>query len=98
MRVVWTETSLSRVEDISAHIALDDPAAALRWVVGLFDLVDSQVAAFPESGRVVPELGQDSLREIVYGDYRVFYRLDVGVEVMTVRHASQLLRVDELRD
>ena len=98
MRVEWSETALVRVEDISQHIALDDGDAAVRWVVELFDLVDSQLSAFPESGRVVPELGAREVRELVYGAYRVFYRVGGIVEVLTVRHGSQLLREDEVGD
>lgn len=98
MRAVWTETALSRVEDISNHIALDDQSAALRWVEELFDLVDSQLTAFPESGRIVPELGAREVRELVFGAYRVSYRVGDIVEVLTVRHGSQLLREDEFGD
>lgn len=68
MRVVWTETALARIEDISAHIALDDPRAAIRWVEKLFSLLDSQLTSFPESGRVVPEIAETAVRELVYGD------------------------------
>jgi toxin ParE1/3/4 len=92
MRVVWTETALSRVEDISVHIALDNESAALRWVGELFDLVDSQLTAFPESGRIVPELGAREVRELVFGAYRVFHRLDDAAVILSVRHGSQLLR------
>lgn len=98
MRVVWTETALLRVEDIAAHIALDDAHAAVRWVETLFDLVDSQLTAFPASGRVVPEPEAKEARELIYGDYRVFYRLGATVEVLTVRHGSQLIREDDLGD
>jgi toxin ParE1/3/4 len=98
MKVVWTETALSRVEDISTHIALDNESAAVNWVEELFDLVDSQLAAYPESGRVVPELGARSVRELVYGAYRVFYRLDDDAVILSVRHGSQLLRDDEVGD
>jgi len=98
MRVEWSETALVRVEEISKHIAFDDGDAALTWVVELFDLVDSQLSAFPESGRVVPELGAREVRELVYGAYRVFYRVGGVVEVLTVRHSSQLLREDEVGD
>lgn len=98
MRVVWTETALARVEDVSVHIALDNPGAAVAWVVELFDLVDSQLAAFPESGRVIPGRPDGSVRELIYGDYRVFYRIGLAVTVMSVRHGSQLLRDDELGD
>jgi toxin ParE1/3/4 len=98
MRVRWSETALSRVEDISYHIALDDTGAAVRWAVELFDLADSQLSSFPESGRIVPELGAREVRELVYGAYRVFYRVGDIVEVLTVRHSSQLLREDEVGD
>ena len=37
------------------------------------------------------------MRELVYGAYRVFYRVDAGtVLILTVRHASQLVREDEV--
>ena len=98
MRVGWTETALLRVEDISAHIALDDVSAATEWAIALFDLVDSQLAAFPESGRIVPEFGTEEIRELVYGAYRVIYRVCDTIEVLTVRHGSQLLRDNELGD
>jgi plasmid stabilization system protein ParE len=86
-----------RVEDISNHIALDDQTAH-RWVVELFGLVDSQLTTFSQSGRIVPELGAREVRELVYGAYRVFYRVGAIVEVLTVRHGSQLLREDEVGD
>ena len=46
---------------------------------------------FPESGRVVPELGDPSVREVVVGAYRVVYevRPDDWVEVLTVFHGAR---------
>jgi plasmid stabilization system protein ParE len=39
------------------------------------------------------------VRELVYGAYRVFYRVDSGaVLILTVRHASQLVREDEVAE
>jgi toxin ParE1/3/4 len=51
---------------------------------------------FPESGRVVPELGAPQVRELIFGAYRVFYRVDTAVHVLSVRHGSQLVREDEV--
>jgi plasmid stabilization system protein ParE len=31
------------------------------------------IAAFPELGRVVPELGTPNIREIIHGSYRLIY-------------------------
>jgi len=91
MQVVWTDPALDRVEESALYIAADDPAAALRWVDELFAAVE-RLADFPESGRVVPELGAREVREVVFGAYRVFDRIGAAVEVLSVRHGSR--RVD----
>lgn len=54
MRVEWLLLELERAEDIARYIAKDNPDAAARWVVELFDTAECP-AGFPESGRVVPE-------------------------------------------
>jgi len=96
VRLAWTERALLRVRETVRYIATDDPVAALRWAEGLFDAV-ARLSDYPESGRFAPELGDRGVREILYSSYRVFYRLDAGtVFILTVRHASQLIREDEV--
>jgi toxin ParE1/3/4 len=95
MQVVWTDPALERVEEIAVYIAGDDPDAAVRWTVELFDSVQ-RLVDFPESGRIVPELGARNIRELIFGAYRVFYRVGSAVEVMSVRHGSQLIRSAEV--
>jgi len=98
VRLLWTDRALERVEETARYIALDDSEAALRWVEELFESV-GRLAAFPESGRLVPELEGRGVRELIFGAYRVFYRLRPDVVlVLTVRHASQLIREDELAE
>ena len=50
----------------------------------------------PESGRVVPELGARRVRELIFGAYRVFYRVGSAVEVLSVRHGSRPIRSGEV--
>jgi len=96
VRLAWTDRALGRVRETARYIAADDPTAALRWAEGLFDAA-GRLADFPESGRLAPELEDRGVRELVYGAYRVFYRIDAGtVLILTVRHASQLVREDEV--
>jgi plasmid stabilization system protein ParE len=97
MQVVWTDPALERVEQIAVYIAGDDPDAAVRWTVELFAAV-ARLADFPESGRIVPELGKREVRELIFGAYRVFYRIGPSVQVLSVRHGSQLIRSDEVRE
>lgn len=89
MRVVWAPIVLDRVEEAARYIAQDRPRAAAKWIDGLFNSV-RQLADFPESGRVVPEVGRPEVRELIYGQYRVIYRLEAKrISMLTVRHQRQ---------
>jgi len=95
VRTDWTDLALERVDEIALHIAEDDREATIRWTVELFEAVD-RLSDFPESGRMVPELEERAVRELVYGAYRVFYRVGDAVTVLSVRHGSQLIRDEEV--
>lgn len=97
MKVEWSPLALDRVTDIARYIAKDNPGAAERWVNELFDAVE-RLADFPESGRVVPEVGVRRIRELIFGAYRVIYSVKDKVEILTVRRGSQLLDVSEIDD
>lgn len=97
MRIVWSPLALERVEDIARYIAEDNPDAAVRWVEDLFATVE-RLADFPESGRMVPEVGSPRIRELIFGTYRVIYSVKDQVDVLTVRRSSQLLRMSEIDD
>lgn len=97
MRIVWSPLALERVEDISQYIAEDKPDAAVKWVDGLFATVE-RLADFPESGRIVPEVGARRIREVVFGTYRVIYSTKEQIDILTIRRSSQLLRLSELGD
>jgi plasmid stabilization system protein ParE len=46
---------------------------------------------FPLSGRIVPELGRDDVREIILGEYRIVYRVKgETVLLVTVFRSSRL--------
>lgn len=88
---------MDRVSDIARYIAKDNPGAAERWVNELFDSVE-RLADFPESGRIVPEVGVRRIREVIFGAYRVIYSVKDKIEILTVRRGSQLLDVSEIED
>ena len=89
MRVIWAPRAIARAAEIAQYIAADLPSAARRWVDELFVRVAS-VGRQPRRGRKVPELDRDERREILYGAYRVIYRLDPKrVIVLTVRHGRR---------
>lgn len=98
MNLEWSPLALERVSEIASYIALDKPSAAETWVDGLFESVE-RLKSYPKSGRKVPEVGIERIREIVYGAYRVIYGVDERagkISVLTVRRGSEMLRAEEL--
>lgn len=96
MKIIWSPLAVERVSEIASYIAEDNPAAAEKWVDEIFTKVVS-LQSFPQSGRVVPETNNKAIRELIYGNYRVIYRLEEKrVSVLTVRHVKQILPVDEI--
>jgi plasmid stabilization system protein ParE len=82
--------------EAKAYIAADNPRAADKWASGLVSAV-SKLKRHPRLGRVVPEIGLQEYRQIVYGNYRIVYRISAStVVILTVRHFSRLMDLDEL--
>ena len=73
-QVSWTKKSLKDLKAINDYISLDSVFYAKRFIAKLIDRVD-QLIEFPESRRVVPEKNTSEIRELIEGNYRIFYRL-----------------------
>lgn len=88
--VVWSAVALRDLESIRDYIAQDSAAYADLVVRRIMAAVE-RLRTFPESGRVVPERDDPSIREVVLRPYRIVYRLhDGAVEIATVFHAARL--------
>jgi len=91
VKIVWSPLADEQVDAAVAYIAADDRTAALAWLERLLDRVRS-LAQFPDSGRIVPELQRDDMRELIVGSYRVIYRRKADVvEIATIQHGARLL-------
>lgn len=95
MKIIWSPLALERVQGIARYIAKDKPSAADKWVRELFKIV-ARLALHPRSCRIVPELNREDVREVIYGSYRVIYKITVDIDILTVRHGRQLLDSTEL--
>ena len=90
--VRWTQRARDDLRDIHDFIARDSLRAAEALVERLLTATEC-LAAFPESGRVVPEFPALGYREIIVSSYRVLYRLaDNTVWITAVVHGRRLLR------
>lgn len=85
------------MSEIVDYISRDRPDAARKWAEDVFDAVD-ELASFPSQGRVVPEVGRPSVRELIHGEYRVIYKVEAkAIGILTVRHGRRRFDPGEVR-
>jgi toxin ParE1/3/4 len=95
MKVTWAPLAIDRVAEIASYIAVDNPPAAEKWIRKIFARVEP-LARLPESGRHLPETTRSDIRELVWENYRIIYRLAVHpVAILTVRHTKQILPIED---
>lgn len=96
MSVTWSREASENMVEIEAFIARDSLERAVRFVDALIDHADAILTDNPRCGRVVPEIGNPDMRELVYRGYRIVYRLKGdALEILTVFEGHRLLRLDE---
>jgi toxin ParE1/3/4 len=82
-KVILTPQSLEDLKAVVVFIAKDNPVRARSFGNELIDRALS-VATFPELGRVVPEVGEPAVREVIHGAYRIIYEIFPDRETVSV--------------
>ncbi|NMG11282.1 type II toxin-antitoxin system RelE/ParE family toxin [Brasilonema sp. UFV-L1] len=89
MKVYWTETAVENLSGIYTYIAQNSPQYAAR-VVDTITRRSEQITNFPLSGRIVPELQTEQIREVFEGSYRIIYYIkSEQIDILAVIHGSQ---------
>ena len=73
-KIIWAPSALKDMESIARFIERDSIDQASLFVTRIIEMTD-RLNDFPRSGRVIQEINDDHCREIVYGAYRVMYRI-----------------------
>ena len=90
----WTCRAVEDVQAIRQFIAQDSPHYA-ELVTQRITVAIERLPLFPESGRIVPELQQPTVREIIHEPYRIVYRLlENEIHILSVHHAARILRLE----
>ena len=89
--VLWMPSALEDLRSIQDYISRDSVFYANKFVDEAFSSTE-KLELFPEIGRIVPELGVASVREIFHGSYRIIYELiNNEVRVVAMVHGKRLL-------
>ena len=89
--VIFTPQSQDDLRSIVCFISRDSPDRASSFGNALIDTA-LMLESAPEMGRIVPELDDSSVREIVHGSYRIvyeFYERSDTIYVLRFWHAAR---------
>ena len=80
-QIVWAEVAESDLKEIIEYIANDSLDQA-RQLLDKIKQCASRLSAFPERGRIVPELQHQGIytyRELIVPPWRILYRISTKV-------------------
>ena len=97
-RLSWTDQAVVDLTNIADFIAKDSVKYA-KITVTRIRTVAKQLKEFPLSGRKVPEMNTDHIRELIMGNYRIIYFIvsSERIDIITVHHSSKRLDTEELK-
>jgi addiction module RelE/StbE family toxin len=98
VKVIWTDSAIQDLQEIGEYIAKDSPRYAEITISRLFD-APSILISHPKAGRIVPEFAISFMRELIYGNYRIVYKIfDDRIDILTVHNSARLLTNIQLDD
>jgi len=80
------------LEEICNFISQDSPHYSAVFAKRIFSIIQG-IPDFPYAGRMVPEYGIGNLREKLYQDYRIVYRIKKdAIEIAAITHGARILK------
>ncbi|MCL4515478.1 MAG: type II toxin-antitoxin system RelE/ParE family toxin [Firmicutes bacterium] len=86
----WSLRAVGDLESICDYIAKDSEHYARVFAQKVMEIVES-LADLPLSGRVVPEYNTKELRERIFQNYRIVYRVSSSgmIEIVSICHGAK---------
>jgi|SRR5659263_188566 len=91
VKIKSTEKASGDLEAIHEYIARQSKVYASRFIKSLIS-APIKLETMPLCGRIVPELESYGIRDIVYYNYRIVYRIiepDSNIEILAVMHGAR---------
>lgn len=89
MKILWTEPAITDLENIKLYIARDSERYASIFVEKIIRSAEN-IEFFPSIGRIIPEVDDPKLRELLIHPYRLIYKnSDDVVEILAIIHQAR---------
>ncbi|HOI24435.1 MAG TPA: type II toxin-antitoxin system RelE/ParE family toxin [Caldisericia bacterium] len=87
--ITWTDSAIADLIAIKDYIKRDSEFFAQRFVESIFEQVEHLVM-FPKIGRRVTETDNENIREILFQNYRIIYKLNnEQIFVLAIIHQAK---------
>lgn len=88
-KVLWTRPAFQDLQSIKDYIARDSVYYSEKFTADII-MATERLSQFPLSGRMVPEIGEENTREIIYGSYRIMYQIrQEAIYITQVTHGKR---------
>jgi len=90
VRINWTFQAKDDLNAIAEYISKDSKRYAKLQVSRLKNrtrILKTQI----RSGKIVPEINRENIRELIEGNYRVIYKIveDDQIDILTIHHSAR---------
>lgn len=98
VKIVWTELSVADIKEIFDYISEDSSRYAILTTAKIYQRVQV-LQDNPTIGRIVPEINDPLVRELIEGNYRIIYLIknDSQLDILRVYHSARLLKKTKLQ-
>ena len=91
LKLIWSQLAIDDLDEIANFIAKDSEDYAKIFVRKIVDQVE-HIPDFPQLGRMVPEIQDEQVRERMYQNYRLIYRIkNESIEIVRIFHHGRQL-------
>jgi addiction module RelE/StbE family toxin len=95
-KIIWSPDALEDIEAIGKFIARDSEFYAESTIQKIFEAPQSLIH-HPKIGRVVPEVGNESIRELFIFQYRIVYEIKANeIHILTVIHGNRIFDKEKI--
>lgn len=90
--VIWSYESTNDLDAIAEYIARDSVSYAAAFTQRILD-ISRTLNESSERGRIVPELGDPNIRELIIREYRLIYNVEQSrVVILSIVHGTRDLK------
>ena len=93
VEVRWSPKAADDYESLIKYYEKNAPKFAQTLAKQIIYIIEN-LDQFPKMGRMVPELQNEEIREIIYRNFRIIYRLKEEIlEIVRIIHGSRRLKI-----